>query len=153
MPRSSRATARVPFAPGVFTWPDASPRLIGSRCAPCRAVVFPAQQACPRCGELPMDEHLLPRSGTLFSFTTQEFLPKEPYAGGETEATFRPFGVGLVELGGEVRVEARLTESDPAKLDFDMPVELVVVPFRIDVDPTTGEPIEVVIYAFRPTGE
>jgi uncharacterized OB-fold protein len=91
-----------------------------------------------------MERHLLARHGRLVTWTTQGFLPKEPYAGGETAETFRPFGVGLVELGGEVRVEGRLTEADPAKLRFDGEVELVVVPFRTDGD------TEVVTFAFKP---
>jgi len=134
----------VPFAADVFTWPAEKPQLIGSRCADCRAVTFPAQASCPRCGALAMERHLLQRRGRLVTWTTQGFLPKEPYAGGETAATFRPFGVGLVELGGEVRVEGRLTEADPARLQFDAEVELVVVPFRTDGD------TEVVTFAFRP---
>ena len=79
------------------------------------------------------------------SWTTQEFLPKEPYASGETEETFKPYGVGLVQLGDEVRVEARLTESDPKKLRFGMDVQLVVVPFRVEGDGT-----EVLVHAFEP---
>ena len=59
-----------------------------------------------------------------WTWTTQEFLPKEPYAGGETMETFKPYGVGLVQLDDEVRVEGRLTESDVSKLAFDMEVEL-----------------------------
>jgi uncharacterized OB-fold protein len=94
-----------------------------------------------------MEEHLLPRRGTLWTWTTQDFLPKEPYASGETNETFRPYGVGLVQLGDEVRVEARLTEADPAKLDFGMEVQLVVVPFRDDGDTT------VVTFAFEPIQE
>ena len=39
----------------------------------------------------------------------------------------KPFAVGLVQLGDEIRVEARLTESDPAKLRFGMDVEPVFV--------------------------
>jgi len=92
-----------------------------------------------------MREHLLPRRGTLWTWTTQEFLPKEPYAGGETKETFRPFGVGLVQLGDEVRVEGRLTISDPEKIRFGMELEVVIVPFRTDPDGT-----EVLSYAFRP---
>ena len=139
--------AQVAFAPDVFTWPADEPQLIGARCAPCGAVVFPQKPSCPRCGSPEMAEHLLPREGTLVAWTTQEFLPKEPYASGETEETFTPFGVGLVQLGDEVRVEARLTEHDPAKLDFGMPVRLVVVPFRVDDDGT-----EVLMHAFEPAG-
>ena len=136
---------RIPFAPDVFTWPADEPRLIGGRCASCAAVAFPRPASCPRCGASDIASHLLPRRGTLFTWTTQEFLPKEPYASGETAETFRPFGVGLVQLADEVRVEARLTECDPAKLAFDMEMELVIVPFRTDADGT-----EVVTYAFAP---
>jgi uncharacterized OB-fold protein len=136
---------QVAFAPDVFTWPDDEPRLIGGLCQTCGAVAFPLLPSCPRCGTPGMDRHLLPRRGTLWTWTTQGFLPKEPYAGGETPETFRPYGVGLVQLGDEVRVEGRLTEADPSRLDFGMEVELVVVPFRVDEDGT-----EVVTYAFRP---
>jgi uncharacterized protein len=136
---------QIAFAPDVFTWPSDEPQLIGGRCPPCRAVTFPFQASCPRCGAVEMERELLPRRGTLWTWTTQEFLPKEPYASGETIETFKPYGVGLVELGGEVRVEARLTESNPAKLVFDMEMELVIVPFRTDDDGT-----EVLTYAFAP---
>ena len=136
---------QVAFAPDVFTWPDDEPRLIGVRCRDCGAVAFPLAPSCARCGATDVERHLLPRRGTLWTWTTQEFLPKEPYAGGETMETFRPYGVGLVQLGDEVRVEARLTEADPARLAFGMEVELAIVPFRVDDDGT-----EVVAYAFRP---
>jgi len=139
---------QVAFAPDVFTWPADEPQLIGARCASCAAVTFPLGPSCPRCGTPDPDRHLLPRRGTLWTWTTQEFLPKEPYAGGETLETFRPYGVGLVQLGDEVRVEARLTEADPARLGFGMAVELAIVPFRVDEDGT-----EVMTYAFAPVGE
>ena len=139
---------RVAFAPDVFTWPADEPRLIGGRCPTCAAVAFPLPPACPRCGSTGVERHLLPRRGTLHTWTTQDFLPKEPYASGETLETFRPYGVGLVQLGDEVRVEARLTESDPEALDFGMEVELAIVPFRTDEDGT-----EVMTYAFRPVHE
>jgi len=108
-------------------------------------VAFPLPPSCPRCGATDVERHLLPRRGTLFTWTTQDFLPKEPYASGETLETFQPYGVGLVQLGDEVRVEARLTEANPAKLRFGMEVELVVVPFRTDADGT-----EIVTFAFEP---
>jgi uncharacterized OB-fold protein len=136
---------KVAFAPDVFTWPADAPQLIGGRCPGCAAVTFPVQVSCPRCGTPEMERHLLPRRGTLWTWTTQEFLPKEPYASGETPETFKPYGVGLVQLGDEVRVEGRLTESDPSKLEFGMEVDLVVVPFRVEADGT-----EIVTYAFEP---
>ena len=140
-----RQVNQVAFAEDVFTWPSDEPRLIGGRCEECAAVTFPSQPSCPRCGSQAMARHLLPATGTLWTFTTQEFLPKEPYAGGETPDTFRPYGVGLVQLGDEVRVEGRLTESDPEVLRIGMDVRLVIVPFRTDPDG-----IEVVTYAFEP---
>jgi uncharacterized OB-fold protein len=138
---------QVPFAEDVFTWPADEPQLIGARCPDCAAVTFPQQSSCPRCGSLGMERHLLPRTGTLWTFTTQEFLPKEPYASGETPDTFRPYGVGLVKLGEEVKVESRLTEADPSKLHIGMEVRLAIVPFRTDPDGT-----EVMTYAFEPVG-
>ncbi len=57
-----------------------------------------------------------------------------------------PFGVGLVQLGGDViRVEGRLTENDPAKLQFGQEVELTMIPFTTD-----DEGKEVVTFAFQP---
>lgn len=134
------------FADDVFTWPADEPQLIGSRCPSCAAITFPQQGSCPRCGNAEMERHLLPRQGTLWTFTTQEFLPKEPYAGGETMETFKPYGVGIVQLGDEVRVEGRLTVADPDELRIGMNLELVIVPFRTDDDGT-----EVMTYAFAPS--
>jgi uncharacterized protein len=136
--------AQIAFAPDVFTWPSDDPQLIGGRCAECSAITFPVQPGCPRCGSAEIGEHLLPQRGTLWTFTTQEFLPKEPYATGETHETFRPFGVGMVDLG-EVRVEGRLTEADPSVLRIGMDVELEIVPFGTDDDGN-----EILTYAFRP---
>jgi uncharacterized protein len=137
--------ARVPVAEGVFTWPADDPELIGSRCAACGIVTFPAQDSCPRCASTTMAEHLLSRRGRLWAWTTQHFPPPSPpYAGPQGDA-FVPFGVGYVELGGEVKVEARLTEADPDTLKVGKELELVLVPFRTDDDGN-----EVVTFAFRP---
>ena len=130
----------------IFTWPSDEPRLIGSRCDHCGAVTFPAQSRCPRCSRADMAELLLPTHGTLVSWTTQGFPPTIDYRGDLTGASFEPFGVGLVQLDDEVRVEARLTENDPAKLDFGMPDELRIVPFYTDEN---GD--EIVTFAFAPT--
>jgi len=137
--------ARVPVAEGVFTWSSDEPRLIGSRCAACRIVSFPAQGSCPRCASTDMEEHLLPRRGRLWAWTTQEFPPPAPPYAGPTGAAFVPYGVGYVELADEVRVETRLTKTDGLSIGMDM--ELVVVPFRIDDDGN-----EVVTFAFGPVG-
>jgi uncharacterized OB-fold protein len=133
------------LAPEISTWPDENPQLIGSRCDHCGATTFPIQQRCPQCSKADMSTLLLPRQGTLVAWTTQGFLPGPPYAGRETTETFVPFGVGLVQLGDVIRVEGRLTENDPEKLIFGMPVELAMVPFTTD-----DEGDDVVTFAFRP---
>jgi uncharacterized protein len=132
------------LAPDITTWPDDNPQLIGSRCGDCAAATFPMQQRCPRCSGAAMTQLLLPRRGTLVAWTTQGFPPGPPYAGPVGEA-FTPFGVGLVQLGDVIRVEARLTENDPSKLQFGMDVELTMVPFTSD-----DEGNEVVTFAFAP---
>jgi len=137
--------ARIPVAEGIFTWPSDQPQLIGGRCAACGIVTFPAQGSCPRCASTEMVEHLLSRRGRLWAWTTQEFPPPSPPYTGASGKDFVPFGVGYVELGGEVRVEARLTET--AGLVDGMEMELVLVPFRKD-----EEGNEVVTFAFRPVG-
>jgi uncharacterized OB-fold protein len=137
--------ARVPIAEGVFTWPSHDPRLIGSRCTACGIVTFPAQASCPRCPSTEMAEHLLPRQGRLWAWTTQEFPPPSPPWAGPTGDDFVPFAVGYVELGDEVRVETRLTQMQGLRIGMD--VELVLVPFRRD---EAGN--EVVTFAFRPVG-
>jgi uncharacterized protein len=130
----------------VFTWPADDPQLIGSRCESCGAVTFPVQSRCPRCSTPGMAELPLPRRGTLVSWTTQEFPPSFDYPmGGSSGASFEPFGVGLVQLDDVVRVESRLTESDPEKLDFGMEVELRIVPFCVD-----GDGNEIITFAFAP---
>ena len=137
--------AQVPVAEGIFTGPSDEPQLIGSRCSSCGIVTFPAQDSCPRCPSTEMAEHLLARRGRLWAWTTQNFPPPSPPYSGPSGSDFVPFGVGFVELPGEVKVESRLTESDPDVLAAGMEMELVLVPFRADDDGN-----EVVTFAFRP---
>jgi len=137
--------ARIPVALGIFTWPSDEPRLIGGRCAACRVVTFPTQDSCPRCASTEMETHLLSPRGRLWAWTTQEFPPPSPPYAGPTGAAFVPYGVGYVELGGEVRVETRLTQTDGLSIGMDM--ELVLVPARTD-----GDGNEIVTFAFRPVG-
>jgi uncharacterized OB-fold protein len=136
------------LAPEISTWPDENPQLIGSRCGACGATTFPIQKCCPKCSSAEMSELLLPRRGTLVAWTTQGFPPGPPYKG-PAGKDFVPFGVGLVQLGlgneAVIRVEGRLTESDPKKLQFGLDVELTMVPFTTDDDGN-----EIVTFAFQP---
>jgi uncharacterized protein len=137
-----------PLAEGVFSWPSDDPRLIGSQCPECGLVMFPARSTCPGCPSEKTDEVLLPARGTLWTFTTQSFRPKEPYIGPEDpDADWVPYGVGYVDLDDVVKVEGRLTEADPAKLQVGMDVELRIIPFGTD-----DEGNDVVWFAFAPVG-
>jgi uncharacterized OB-fold protein len=90
-----------------------------------------------------MAKQLLSRHGRLWAWTTQEFPPPSPPYAGPTGDAFVPYGVGYVELGDEVRVETRLTQTNGLRIGMEM--ELVLVPFRIDDDGN-----EVMTFAFRP---
>jgi uncharacterized OB-fold protein len=140
--------SQIPIADGVFTWPADEPQLIGSRCTSCAIVTFPRQNSCPRCASAEMAEQLLSRRGRLWAWTTQNFPPPSPPYTGATGKDFVPYGVGYVELADEVKVESRLTVSDPEALQIGMEMELVVVPFRADDDGN-----EVVTFAFAPVGD
>jgi uncharacterized OB-fold protein len=131
-----------PIAERLFTWPSDTPQLIGSRCNRCGTVAFPAQDGCARCTAADSSEHLLAREGTLWTWTVQGFRPKSPpYVG---PAEFVPFPLGYVELPGEVKVETRLVDVDPADLRIGMPMELAIVPFETE----SGD--AVLTFAFRP---
>jgi uncharacterized OB-fold protein len=142
--------AEVPVAEGILAFDGddgGGPQLVGSCCAACGIVTFPAQASCPRCASDEMTRQPLARHGRLWAWTTQSFPPPAPPYGGPTGKAFVPFGVGYVDLG-DVKVETRLTTADPDVLRDGMEMELVVVPFRTDDDGN-----DVVTFAFRPTEE
>jgi uncharacterized OB-fold protein len=127
---------------GLIGGTEQEPRLIGSACERCGTVTFPPQASCPRCTSEDVHAHELATRGELWTWTIQCFAPKSPpYLEGGAEE-FAPYGVGYIELPGEVRVEARLTENDPERLRIGMPMELTLIP----VPGAAGK----LTYAFRP---
>ena len=130
-----------PVAEGLYARDDdGRVALLASRCTGCGAARFPAAERCLRCGGTEVEATTLPRAGELWSFTVQGFRPKSPpYAGTEPASAFVPYGVGYVDLG-DVVVEARLTESDPARLRIGMRMELVTVDVTDELE----------TFAFRP---
>jgi uncharacterized OB-fold protein len=124
---------------------DGEAHLQGGQCGACGELYFPMAHSCTRCLSTQLHAHDLGRHGTLWSWTIQQFLPKAPYDSGETPETFRPYGVGYVEMAGGIKVEARLTESDPQRLAIGMPLELVLIPYRRAAD---GSAVHT--YAFAP---
>jgi uncharacterized OB-fold protein len=136
---------QVPIAEGLFTWPAARPALLASRCRHCGIASFPAAESCMACSGQDVAIEELPGRGTLWTWTIQQFMPKTPYKSNETAQTFRPYGVGYVELPGGVRVEGRLTENDPEKLRIGMAMEVVFAPYRTE---DNGD--EVISFFFKP---
>ena len=90
----------------------------------------------------------LGRRGTLWTWTVQSYPPKAPpFAGNVDPATFKPFGVGYINIDDQLLVESRLTISDPDELEIGMELELVLDPLYIN---DAGD--EVVTFAFGPVG-
>ncbi len=112
--------ALKPIAEGLWT-DEALPRLIGGRRHSDGKIVFPIPLGDAAKAYEPVP---LSRNGKLWSWTIQGFQPKAPYAGPQP---FRPFGVGYVELPGEVIVETRLTATSGLKIGMNM--ELVIEDF------------------------
>jgi len=132
----------------LFEWPSDDPRLVGSECTACSVVTFPRQTSCPRCCGADVVPRRLGTSGRLWTWTTQEFLPKPPYALARSAGEFAPFRVGYVELPGEVLVESRIVAADDEPVVIGMPMRLTFVPLFTDA---AGD--EVICFAFEPLRE
>ncbi len=121
------------------------PRLIGMRCKDCDNYLFPYQEGCNRCTGTNVEQVRLGTKGKLWAWTIQGFPPKAPpYLGEANPKQFEPYGVGYIEIDGQVKVEARLTESDPEKLKVGMPMELTTVTLCEEDNK------DLVTYAFAP---
>lgn len=131
----------------LFEWPSDDPRLIGSECRDCGVITFPRQGSCPSCCGSNIVARRLAKSGRLWTWTTQEFLPKPPYAGARSPEEFVPFKLGYIELPGEVLVESRITAPEHA-LTIGMPMRLTFEPLFTD-----AAGVEVMSFAFEPVRE
>ncbi len=120
------------------------PRLLGGRCRDCGNHVFPMFSGCSRCAGTNMEKVPLGAEGTLWAWTVQGFPPKSPPYLGATGEDFEAYGVGYVSLP-EVKVEARLTEAEPARLQSGMTMRLTTVPLYVDDDGN-----DVMTFAFEP---
>ena len=119
------------------------PRLIGGRSRLNGEIKFPM----PTVSEEFEVVHLK-REGTLWAYTVQRFPPGRPFVGVTDKATFKPFGVGYVELEDEVIVETRIVTKNLESLSLGMPMTLTLEEF----DRGDGEG-QVTTYAFQPSHE
>jgi len=110
-----------PVREGLFT----DDHLVGGRCGACDRYHFPRTGTCPYCSSSDTADAALSPTGTLWGWTAVTASP--PGYRGEV-----PFGFGVVQLPEGVRVITRLTEADPARLTFGMPVRLRAVPLHTD---------------------
>jgi acetyl-CoA acetyltransferase/uncharacterized OB-fold protein len=122
---------------GLFAGGDDA-HLLGGRCDACGQLHFPAQTTCPYCGADECAVQGLSRDGRLVLFTAVVNRPPG-YRGP------MPFGFGIVELAGGVRVIGRLSEADLAALRPGLPMRTVVEPLFTD---DAGR--EVLSYALAP---
>ena len=95
-----------------------------------------------------MEEVELGSDGVLWSWTYQSFMPKVPYRSDETEETFRPYGVGYIEMPCGLKIESRLIGVTPDSLSIGIPMYLTLEKMREDDDGKS-----VVTFAFEPADE
>ncbi len=106
-----------PVQPGLFQSDPAA--LLGTRCDTCGDHAFPRTAICPYCGSTEVTDVTLSGTGTLWLWTTVTAAP--PGYQGEV-----PFGFGIVELTGGVRVITRLALPDDSYSE-GLPMHLRIV--------------------------
>lgn len=127
-----------PITHGLFTDGPDGPRLLAARCSACGKPHFPRGPVCPYCGEASCVDAAVGPDARLCLYTA--VLTRPPGYRGDV-----PYGFGVVELDGGLRVIARLTESRLERLRPGLPLRLVVEPLFTDDDGRS-----VLSYAFRP---
>ena len=101
---------------------DGDPYLAGSKCRKCGEVAVGTRETCGKCGSRDQMDHIkLGSTGKLYNFTiVHRNFPGVPV----------PFISAIVDIDGGGTLKGNLTgvEPDPAKIKFDMPVNIVIKP-------------------------
>jgi uncharacterized OB-fold protein len=93
-------------------------RLEAARCDSCGMVLYPPRLVCPQCGARDFTTEVLPRDGTVVTYTVIRVPPA-----GFTEQT--PLPIALVELSNGVRLMVQIGDvEDPGSIEIGMPVRL-----------------------------
>jgi len=93
-------------------------RLEAARCTSCGKVLYPPRVICPACRGRSFETVVLPREGTIVTFTTVRVPPR-----GFTEQS--PLPIALVQLANGVRVMVQVADmEDPTALRTGDPVHL-----------------------------
>ena len=137
------SSASVSVAEGLFELQENGVQLRGTRCSSCGSHYFPVALSCrnPQCRDKQVEDVLLSRRGTLYSYTRQHYQPPalfrmEPWA---------PYTLGLVELPEGIRVLGILSDFPPELIRVGMALELTT---RVLYRNEAGE--DVLTYQFRP---
>jgi len=89
--------------------------LRGGRCPACGAVQFPKHRVCIECAHTGgLAEVALARRGTLFTFTNDYMM----------ETPDPPTTHAVIDLDGGGRLYCQLTDTEPERVEIDMPLEL-----------------------------
>jgi uncharacterized OB-fold protein len=143
MPLTSTADATAPplprpFREGLLSVEPAS--LLGSKCAACGTVAFPAREFCAACRSVEgLEEVTLDAAGVVHSFTVVRQAPP----GVEV-----PYVLAWIDLPGDgVRLMATVSGIEPERVELGMPVELELTPFG-----TADDGAELLGFRFRPAG-
>ena len=122
--------------------------LLGSRRRSTGVVKFPAERPELFDGNPDTQADIEPlelsTEGTLYTFTTQEFVPPLPYKGNRDPKTFRPYIVGFIELPEGLRVESLIIDASAADLQIGQPM----VSTTTTLETETGEALRT--FACRP---
>jgi len=109
-------------------------RLYGQKCADCGAVSYPRRHLCWKCSGKNLLDHRISRRGKVFTFTKDHLVPNpDP-----------PTVMVAADLEGGGRFYGQLTDCDPARVAFELPVELC---FRLIHE---GDDLGNYFWKFRP---
>ncbi len=119
MSEQAKSAKPLPVVPYLKLPDDAPPYLEGLKCGACGAVFLGAREVCSKCAARGrMQTVKLSNKGKLYSYC----IVCRSFPGIDV-----PYVSAIVDLDGGGTVKGNLinVEPDPAKLAFDMPVEVV----------------------------
>ncbi|QNJ93346.1 OB-fold domain-containing protein [Mycolicibacterium fluoranthenivorans] len=132
------------IAEGLFRTEGDRTVLIGSRRSAGAPVKFPAEADFLLDGDGSIEKVDLSTQGTLYTFTTQEFVPPLPFKGDRSPEKFARYTVGYVELPEGLLVEGLVVGVEPEQLRIGQSMVTTTTTFQT----ADGESLST--YAFTP---
>ncbi|MEW6444305.1 MAG: OB-fold domain-containing protein [bacterium] len=128
---------RIPIREGTFRDAPDGGALLGNRCRSCRQVFFPKAKLCLACLHQELEEVVLSRTGTLYSYTIAH-MPSSRFQ--------PPCAMGFVDLPEGLRIFAPLKPAEGRAFEVGMEMEVVIGRLWEE----GGK--EVIGYMFQPAG-